>query len=656
MESYQDTEDRIQEALQWAEQKDEWNVAFLAREFNVPYQRLLYRVNTGKSKATSGVGRRALTESQEHALYLRLLRYDNCGIPARPRMITGMANQVLLLSTPSGVNWEADDDVITPQPFPRVGPTWANRFLKRHPALAVKKSQPLSLLRKQAHDPANLTIWFEKFHAIRLKYSIDDQDIWNTDQIGFRVGVGKATRVVVDASKTARKYADDFDDRTYVTVQETINAIGRAIPPQVILAGKVVTERMIADSLPTTYLLATSETGYSNDELNVQWIHHFNRHSRRSQVGRKRLLILDGWKSNLTSEFIEFALAQEIELFGLPPHSTHLLQPLDVGCFQPFKHWHAEAIDRQLRLGADRFTKIDFIEALDWMRVKTFKQNTILSAWREAGLVPFNPSMVINRVKQNEATGRQRTPSPSSADNVRTPRHLIELNAASVALRRKIQEEEVSTPTKRRIISYIKCSEALAIEGASIGLELMDMQSAAKRRLERSESQRHVFKGGSITIEDARESIKDRQERETELEQRRLAAAGEKQRREEEKRQQKEAKEREKRRRGLAAEERRQQKEAKKDEKRQRDLAAEELRRRNREWANEVLRQRQRDASRERRQRGEVADEVLIAQEALAVQEALESANALLEAEVSGVDGVDGEVSHAIDITSSHDL
>ncbi len=76
--------------------------------------------------------------------------------------------------------------------------------------------------------------------------------------------------MVVDAYKTTRKYVDDFDDRTYVTVQETVNATGSVIPPQVILSGKVITERMILDSLPSTYLLATSETGYSNDELNLE--------------------------------------------------------------------------------------------------------------------------------------------------------------------------------------------------------------------------------------------------------------------------------------------------------------------------------------------------------------------------------------------------
>ena len=39
----------------------------------------------------------------------------------------------------------------------------------------------------------------------------------------------------------------------------------------------------------------------------------------------------------LTYEFYEYAQKHRIELFRLPPHSTHLTQLLDVGCFQPIQ-------------------------------------------------------------------------------------------------------------------------------------------------------------------------------------------------------------------------------------------------------------------------------------------------------------------------------
>ena len=47
-------------------------------------------------------------------------------------------------------------------------------------------------------------------------------------------------------------------------------------------------------------LLATSPTGYSNDELALQRLEHFEIQSRKSQVGVWRLLILNGYGSHLT--------------------------------------------------------------------------------------------------------------------------------------------------------------------------------------------------------------------------------------------------------------------------------------------------------------------------------------------------------------------
>ncbi len=69
---------------------------------------------------------------------------------------------------------------------------------------------------------------------------------------------------------------------------------------------------------------------------------------------------------------LEYVQKHKIELFALPPHSIHLTQPLDVGCFQPYKHYHSEAIDAAMRTGIAEFSKLDFLASLTTMRAKTF--------------------------------------------------------------------------------------------------------------------------------------------------------------------------------------------------------------------------------------------------------------------------------------------
>ena len=52
---------------------------------------------------------------------------------------------------------------------------------------------------------------------------------------------------------------------------------------------------------------------------------------------RPVLLIQDGHCSHVSIEGIELATAHSIHLLCLLPHTTHILQPLDVGVFKSFK-------------------------------------------------------------------------------------------------------------------------------------------------------------------------------------------------------------------------------------------------------------------------------------------------------------------------------
>ncbi|KAF8251780.1 DDE-domain-containing protein, partial [Wilcoxina mikolae CBS 423.85] len=119
------------------------------------------------------------------------------------------------------------------------------------------------------------------------------------------------------------------------------------------------------------------------------------------------LLLLDGYGSHCTKEFLDFCDDHYIIPFCLPPHTTHLLQPLDVVCFQPYKYFHAEAVDAATRTGCSDFDKLEFLTALTSIRQQIFKLTTVLSAFHQTGLIPFNPDIVLSKL-------RPATPSPPS--------------------------------------------------------------------------------------------------------------------------------------------------------------------------------------------------------------------------------------------------
>lgn len=74
------------------------------------------------------------------------------------------------------------------------------------------------------------------------------------------------------------------------------------------------------------------------------------------------------------------------------------MQPLDVVIFQPYKHYHSEALDRAIRIGFDDYLVQDFLHELDGIRQQTFKTTTVISSFRETGLIPYNPAIVVGKL------------------------------------------------------------------------------------------------------------------------------------------------------------------------------------------------------------------------------------------------------------------
>jgi hypothetical protein len=70
----------------------------------------------------------------------------------------------------------------------------------------------------------------------------------------------------------------------------------------------------------------------------------------RRTDGKRRLLLLDGYGSHLTARFIAFCLDENIDLVYLLLHTSHLLQPLNVGVFSPLKRALSAEIEKLFRL------------------------------------------------------------------------------------------------------------------------------------------------------------------------------------------------------------------------------------------------------------------------------------------------------------------
>ncbi|KIJ39129.1 hypothetical protein M422DRAFT_99225, partial [Sphaerobolus stellatus SS14] len=98
----------------------------------------------------------------------------------------------------------------------------------------------------------------------------------------------------------------------------------------------------------------------------------------------------DGHQSHETPEMHRLAFDNEIILFSIPPHCTHMLQPLDVGVFGPFQRaWTENCIDASI--DCDPVTRYNFAKRYMKIREISVTPKIIQSAFERSGLWPINP-------------------------------------------------------------------------------------------------------------------------------------------------------------------------------------------------------------------------------------------------------------------------
>jgi len=90
---------------------------------------------------------------------------------------------------------------------------------------------------------------------------------------------------------------------------------------------------------------AHSPNGWTDNELMLWWLeHNFDADTHDKANDRCRVLLLDGHRSHLTLELILYAWAANITILCYPPHTTHILQGLDVVSCTQLKQMYSQEV------------------------------------------------------------------------------------------------------------------------------------------------------------------------------------------------------------------------------------------------------------------------------------------------------------------------
>ena len=91
----------------------------------------------------------------------------------------------------------------------------------------------------------------------------------------------------------------------------------------------------------------------------------------------------------------------------MPAHSSHYLQPLNVGCYSPLKQAYGRQIKHLVHIRITHITKLKFLYALRKVFPASITEKNIRGGFVGAGLIPYNPERVLSKLDM-----QLRTPTP----------------------------------------------------------------------------------------------------------------------------------------------------------------------------------------------------------------------------------------------------
>ena len=99
-----------------------------------------------------------------------------------------------------------------------------------------------------------------------------------------------------------------------------------------------------------------------------------------------RLLILDGHRSHETTEFMWEYFQNNIHLLFLPPHTSHVLQPLDLSVFSPLKHAYRKRLGTVALLNdSSLIRKQNFMKCYKRAREDALTPTNCRQGWSASG-------------------------------------------------------------------------------------------------------------------------------------------------------------------------------------------------------------------------------------------------------------------------------
>lgn len=387
--------------------------------------------------------------------------------------------------------------------------------------------------------------------------------MWNMDETGFLMGWANSCKVIALRGRQIVKTIPG--SREWCSSIDAISMGGESTPSFNIFKGKEYTREFfqtLKKAMPEA-AVGMSENGWSNSDMGYEWLEHFEKHTRRQRTWAReaqeaqeeaieglensapeeldfvppspkktgfRILIMDGHSSHVNLKFVSYCWSRKIIPICLPPHATHLLQPLDLVMFRKFKKAYSDKVDDYAARGLTGVDKEICVKILGEIRPFVFTRDNILSAFRAAGLSPLDPLVPKARCVTRMPANQRPIPQPtllSSPFNPPTPKDELTRARFGATILDPSVPAVAKEATVRKLIDF---AEAVAHQNQLLVNENSDLRQHADERQARKATKRVKLSTSEsvLTVEQMEEIDNKRKEAEQERVNRQLRREDEK--------------------------------------------------------------------------------------------------------------------------------
>ena len=242
--------------------------------------------------------------------------------------------------------------------------------------------------------------------------------IYNCDETGISI-VHKPGKVMAEMGcRNVYALTSVVRGKTH-TVLACMSASGHVLPPMMTYPKKRCVPDAMKEGAVPDKLFMTSETGWTNSELYLRWFQFFLDHI---PPVRPVLFLQDGHASHTSIEVLELARVDGVHILCFPAHSTHILQPLDVGVFKSFKPHFSKACSRYMSEHPGRVVTADKLASLVAEAWPTsFTNVNIMSGFKKTGIYPLNSGKVSDHQLAPSTSFRAAEPTTAAGSPLRAP-------------------------------------------------------------------------------------------------------------------------------------------------------------------------------------------------------------------------------------------